>query len=206
MNVLVRDKKVLMLFAHPDDEIICGWPVLQQKDVEKIVLICSNDANNPEREWCKHRGAALHELMHALDIPYICLDFNSGFYRMPTRPKPELSETLRCIRDEASAVDCDMIFTHNPMGEYGHVDHVLIHQLAMTLGKPVLVTDMFVPMNWVPYQKFGNGFERMYGRSAHCGTEVSDLAFYQKCENVYRKHNVWTWCKLPVPKCELYML
>jgi len=49
--------------AHPDDEIIFGWPVL--KEAQKII-ICSSDLNNPERAWCKDRKKALKDVCELL--------------------------------------------------------------------------------------------------------------------------------------------
>jgi len=205
MKSFLKDKKILLLFSHPDDEIICGWPVLQDKEVEKQVFICSNDADNPEREWCKHRVEALTELMNQLEIPFVCLNYNSGFYRLETRGET-LSRALRTMMDEINAFDYDVIFTHNPIGEYGHIDHILVHQLAMTFGKPVVVSDIFIPMNWVPYQSFPEGYQRVCSRGVSLGICDNDLEFYSRCEQVYRKHNVWTWCKPPIKRCNLYLL
>ena len=55
----MKEKKVLMVMAHPDDEILFGWPVFFDPKYKKKLLICSSDYNNPERAWCKYRKKSL---------------------------------------------------------------------------------------------------------------------------------------------------
>ena len=39
--------------------------------------------------------------------------------------------------------ECDFVFTHNPMGEYGHIDHKMIFELMYNrVDKPLLITDL----------------------------------------------------------------
>ena len=42
--------KVLMVFAHPDDEIIFGWPIFQDPTIEKELIMVKSDFNNPARQ------------------------------------------------------------------------------------------------------------------------------------------------------------
>ena len=37
--------KVLMVFAHPDDEIIFGWPIFQDPTIEKELIMVTSDFN-----------------------------------------------------------------------------------------------------------------------------------------------------------------
>ena len=37
--------KVLMVFAHPDDEIIFGWPIFQDPTIEKEFFFEYNHGN-----------------------------------------------------------------------------------------------------------------------------------------------------------------
>ena len=64
---MLSNKKVLMVMAHPDDEIIFGWSIFQDKSIEKKLLICSSDFHNKEREWCKYRKDALFEICKELN-------------------------------------------------------------------------------------------------------------------------------------------
>ena len=42
-----KKMKVLMVFAHPDDEIIFGWPIFQDPTIEKELVMVTSDFNNP---------------------------------------------------------------------------------------------------------------------------------------------------------------
>jgi hypothetical protein len=186
---------IQLVMAHPDDEIIFGWPALVEHMVSSI-LICSNDINNPERTWCRHRCVALDEIGALLDIPVHSLPFNSEFYRMPTRDKTlqRMMETVLDAIDPAA----DAIFTHNPWGEYGHLDHITVHLAAMATGKPVFFTDIFTQSNWM----------HMPNRPMMPGKlmwpVINDLDFYDQCRQIYANHGVWTWNQPPVTVCNIY--
>ena len=53
--------KVLMVFAHPDDEIIFGWPIFQDPTIEKELVMVTSDFNNPARQQYAHRKFLLQE-------------------------------------------------------------------------------------------------------------------------------------------------
>ena len=185
---------IQMVMAHPDDEVIFGWPVLSGRQVSSI-LICSNDAHNSERQWCRHRRSALAEMADALNIPAFSLNYSSEFYRLSTR-----DEQLKIMMDDVvSNIDpnADAIFTHNPWGEYGHLDHIIIHMAVQSTEKPMIFTDIFMPSNWMnlkhsPKMEFSIIFQA-----------INDLTFYQYCKSFYLKHNVWTWNQSPVEKCNV---
>lgn len=197
-------KKVLMVFSHPDDEIICGFPVLQDRNIEKKILICSSDLNNPERSWCSHRKIPLSEMCKDLGIVHKCLDYNSEFYRMDTR-QSKLSAMMKHVSEEIDGFDYDYIFTHNVIGEYGHIDHQLIHQVVAQKARPTIVTDIFIPSNWCPYDRISDTYAKMYNVNS-VGRVRNDIDFYAKCKRFYDSHNVWTWSKSPVMECGLYVI
>ena len=185
---------IQMVMAHPDDEIIFGWPMLVDR-LATSILICSNDADNPDRQWCRHRSEALMELAESLNIPAHSLGYSSEFYKLPTR-----DEQLKEMMDDVTAnldPNADAIFTHNPWGEYGHLDHIVIHMAVQSIGKPVIFTDIFIPSNWMNLK-----FAPKTGFSSLCHA-VNDLTFYQYCQSFYLKHNVWTWNHPPIEHCNI---
>ena len=66
--------KVVMVLAHPDDEIIFGWPIFQDDDYEKEIIMCSTDFNNPVRQEYAHRKLLLQEVCDKYEIPLTCFD------------------------------------------------------------------------------------------------------------------------------------
>ena len=104
---MIIDGKILMLFAHPDDEIIFGWPVLQDNTLQKELLICSSDLNNPKRQKYSHRKEALFRLAHNLNIKCTCLDYDSEFYRLETR-RESFSKMCAHVLTEINRINPDV--------------------------------------------------------------------------------------------------
>ena len=172
-----------IVMAHPDDEVIFGWPVL--KETNKI-LICSSDLDNPKRMWCKNRKIALMEVCSELGIKYECLNYNSEFYRLPTR-----DETLKRMANDIQRRVGDKVFTHNPWGEYGHIDHIIINQIV-----PGHCSDILIDSNWLPVRRHGLG--RLIKKAEW------DEAIYQKLKKIYVRHGCWTWNREPVREANIY--
>ena len=113
------------IFAHPDDEIIWGSP----EEYDKIVIVFTG--RNDVRGFGNQRRAALLE--HPLKDKIITLDLTeSNFWRDATR-KNQFEDNYHelCEWIEDNIKEEDTITTHNPNGEYGHLDHKLVHLACM---------------------------------------------------------------------------
>ena len=199
--------KILMVIAHADDEIIFGWPILQDTTVQKEILCCSSDKNNEERKWCSHRGEVLKNIYKNRGINCRCLDYNSEFYRMETRQGSLLRMQDDIIKNIHS-FDFDYIFTHNPLGEYGHLDHKMIFDtiLSSDIKKPILFTDISMKLNWPSHYGIPNRYSKLFYQSEFMHDCILDSVLYSQIENEYRRSNVWTWSFDPVNKCNVYIV
>jgi len=188
------NKTILMVIAHPDDEIIFGWPIFQNPTIKKKILCCSSDLNNPERVWCKHRKNALQKVCEiANGEKLICLDYNSEFYRLPTRNE-DLKKMSRNVVDNIEKMDpFDYIYTHNFWGEYGHLDHILINNICFSLKRDIIVSDMFVKSNWLCYNEPPNLFKKNIEENEIVRNINIDISLFPKYEKIYRDAGVWTW-------------
>ena len=70
-----------MILAHPDDEILFGWPVFLNNYFNKKVIMCSTDENNKERAWCNHRKDVMKIICDNENTDVVFLNNNSSFYK-----------------------------------------------------------------------------------------------------------------------------
>lgn len=188
--------------AHPDDEVIFGWPILKQVS---SILICSNDKNNPERAWCRYRYKALEELGEMLNIPVKSLDYDSEFYKLNARN----GSLKRFIDDVQSHINphAQVIYTHNWFGEYGHMDHILVYytMLKYVNNKAIrlMTSDIHLQSEWMSFDDLPfTGEPALRGMMLH---EI-DIELYERCKAIYDRYGVWTWDRSPVMKCNTYFL
>lgn len=196
---------VLMVLAHCDDELVCGWPILQNASIRKTLLIVSSDRNNPQRQWCKHRKFVTEDLCRALGVKARIFDHDSEFYRLDHRAGKLAQveqDILGCIRD----LSFDYLFTHNPHGEYGHLDHVFIANLLLRAAdRPLLISDLVMSSDWSAAPPGAERYARMYYREPLCKVTL-DPAFYRHAMQFYETRGVWTWSQQPAARCALYRL
>lgn len=189
---------ITMLMAHPDDEIIFGFPVLAKA---KRIICCSNDSNNPLRAWCKNRRFALQEVGKLIGAEVTCFDYDSEFYRMAVRNGDlgRMAEAIKkCVIDLLPKYEEHILFTHNDWGEYGHIDHILVNQIAKTTGCMLLTTDIVIDGGWFKVENLMTK-EPVF-------KAVNDLDLYAKCKAIYDKWGCFTWSKPPVLSCGVYEL
>ena len=213
--------RILMLYTHPDDELIWGWPILQNPAFEKEILICVSDAHNPRRRRVAHRAESLAKLCDHLGVPWRCLDLDSDFAASPQRkargrrkllekyvpfcrPRYILRDVAAQILDALSQSKCDAVMTHNPWGEYGHMDHVFLSSLIFAnCRKPLYTTDAFIGNNFLPLNPIQSA-----AKAALAGglveTPLLDRVWYEECADFYRRDNVWTWTHGPAERVGLY--
>ena len=197
--------KVLMVMAHADDEIICGWPILQNKNIEKAILLCSTDLHNLKRKWCSHRKYTFEKVCNELNIKiYKMLDYNSEFYRLETRKETLsnlISDILTNINNIKNNFKFDYIMTHNLYGEYGHIDHQLLFNIIASTNYNMIISDMYIYSNWAPYKQPYNIFKNCESENIN-----NNINFYNKIKQIYEQDKVWTWDKEPIKNCNIFYI
>ena len=168
-----------MLIAHPDDEVIFGWPALPYA---KRIVCASNDKHNPERQWCSRRGEALAEVGKMLGIEVVCFDHDSEFYRRPHRD----GQLRKLASKLIEACGSDTVFTHNQWGEYGHLDHILVHQIAQCCQEVWCSNIMPCEMSWFPVS-------HSFCDVTWSETMVLDQSLLKSVREVYDRYGCWTW-------------
>jgi LmbE family N-acetylglucosaminyl deacetylase len=184
-------EKLTILMAHPDDETIFGWGAWPHA---KRIISCSNDIHDHTKRWKNtDRKKALEEVGEILHVPVISLDYNADFSRLPGLTG-ELNTFVNTVKDLIK--DDELVFTHNPWGEYGHLDHIFVHVLAKMYAKGVVFSDVVSQQKW---------FE-VKGWCLSIPEEICevDRDLYEKCKAVYQKYNCWTWWSPDITEMRLY--
>lgn len=185
-------KDITMLVAHPDDEFLFGFPVIQQA---KKIIACVDDMTHPTRQWCRGRKDAFKEVCDMVGAECEVLRYDSGFFRLD-QGSGALRQFVELIREKIR--DEENIFTHNAWGEYGHFDHILLNQIVRQTGKSFLVTDIYMDADWYKTFPYEQGKIKSY-RGAD-----NDLDFHNKCVDIYRKHKAFGWTYPPVEHCHVF--
>lgn len=198
-------KKVLMILAHPDDEILFGWPIFMG-DYKRTLIMCSTDFGNKQRQWCSQRKFPLLDICKQSGTDVVCFDNPSSFFRLSNRDGT-LSGVFNKILQQVDKIqeDYDFIFTHNPHGEYGHIDHRMLFNLVLSCSKkPILYTDILFGSDWPLFENSERVKKLYYQDKVEDCVLNKDL--YNKYEGVYRSYRVWAWNNTVTEKCSLYVL
>lgn len=194
--------KVLCVFAHPDDEVLWGWPLLQDARNQRGVLAISDNRRLDNPLWGDRSVQAFHELGKQEGWFTFCGGMPAEFYRLPFRRAPvTLPDTVARIRQLIDKIVADfkpdIVFTHNPIGEYGHADHRLVFELVCTTPavRQVQFTDICIKNEChVSYKRIPDYLWEctVFFQNRKYEAKV-DMYFFERCRAVYQKHNAWTW-------------
>ena len=119
----------LVIVCHPDDESIFAAEFL---GAESHVIVVT-DANSAGEGVQRRR--ALGNAMELTDTTWEMWDFPETRYEGPTAPggwdRITQSKLKYRLIDVLRAHNWHAVITHNPFGEYGHIDHRVLHQVAV---------------------------------------------------------------------------
>ena len=177
-----------LVVAHPDDEII--WFSPQSFDLIIIVFMARHD--KPYAKYYRELALSEHPLREKMLI--LNLD-ESGFWK----DKARVSQHQVCkkklyslLSDVKQKYPITKIFTHNSQGEYGHDDHILVHEVVISLFEEI---EIFCPIE----SDVSNAYDAIV-------SIPNDIDFYKQVKAVYCKNKAWTWQDNYLPPSELYYL
>ena len=153
----------------------------------------------------------LEEVCNKYNVPLTCFDYPSEFYKLETR-----GTTLEDCQN--TIVDCvnskkdnyDYVFTHNPMGEYGMIDHKMVWELMYKrIDHPLLITDLLqYDTHWPSFNEIPRRIKNDFYQNK-IGDYNLDVGIYTDCYNIYNNGNAWTYWRTPeteTKKCGLYQV
>lgn len=200
----IFDKSAIVA-AHPDDENLWFSSVLTK--VDSIVLCFLEVAGMPE--WTRGRRQSLAEYPLP-NLTCLELDESEVFWGADWEHPGVTDYGLEIVRGDLSDTlykdnferlkqrlrerldGCRNVFTHNPWGEYGHVEHVQVYRAVKALQQ-----DMHFDLWFTAYVSNKSArlmsetlASRDLGRSVTLPTEKS-LA--TGIAALYKRHGCWTW-------------
>lgn len=195
-----------IIVAHPDDEVLWLGSVLPRVG---NVVFCFNDfPPNPSLGVARKKSIAEYPLANAKTLD-ICEPESFGLadWKRPAvvkyglkltknrRSNVRYRDTYERLVNALRAVvaDAKNVFSHNPWGEYGHEDHVLVHQalnaLRAEFGYDLWFSNYCSTRSLGLMNKYISGFAADYVRLA------VDLDLARRVAEVYRSNGCWTWHK-----------
>ncbi len=175
-------KKVFCVFAHREDHIVAGWPIMQNDKYEKHVFICTNDHERPVQKSINECAASVYR--H---------NFPNGFtYRTKIRTA-NYDRIESILLAKVAEKKPDYIFVHNPWGEYGHFDHRTMFSMVLEnfSDKKILFTDIISRSSYYPRMtRIPPEYEHLCGDVF--STVEMDTDFYEKHGRIFAAADAWT--------------
>jgi len=194
----------IIVASHPDDEILWFSSVLSK--VNKIVFCFLPVDSNPT--WTDGRRESLS------DYPLqniCCLDllesevFGGVDWRRPITMDYGLRITEKHLSDKIYRKNFDTlkerlheqlqgyknVFTHNPWGEYGHVEHVQVYRVVKAIQQEMQFNLWF--SNYASNKSSYLMASTLFDIRPYSVTLNTNKAQAERIANIYKGNNCWTW-------------
>jgi len=205
-------KKKILIVAHPDDEVLFFSSIL--KDVNKIIVCFgpSNDENVSEGRKLLQQHYPLQNIEWLnLNESNVLLTSN---WNNPciTKEGVEVNKNKNqyvknfeklCIILNEKIKPYEIIYTHNPWGEYGHEEHVTVFNTVLSLfpqnNKKLFVSCYVSDLSKKLFLK------RKYLLDNNLEIGIVPQKLCDDLKTLYLKYNCWTWkSDYRWPKSEIF--
>lgn len=149
MGATDRPRRLLGVFAHPDDEVFCAGGTLARyggQGAETMVVSATRGEAGQIRDAtvgtratiAAVREAELHRACRLLGVKQTrCLEYRDG--TLAEVPTEELAAQLAAVMKE---FDPDVVITFGEDGAYGHPDHIAISAATTLAVRQVAAPDL----------------------------------------------------------------
>lgn len=202
---MLANKRILGIFAHREDFVVFGWPIFQDHSITRSLLVCTNDGEKPIAEVCERESINL--------FGTVGLDNRFSFMGEGSQIRKHHLMILNAIHEAITLWKPDFIFTHNPMGEYGHYDHTFLFRLLYNYfpKQRLIISDILANSTYtVPVREIPRLDKPLY-RTKIASVEP-DHRFYKENGDIFKDQNLWTCNKglnlpiYPVKPARLFLL
>lgn len=170
----------ILIVAHLDDEILWFNPFY----FDKIYIAFFERDDKPEMNLARLNAIEKHPLKHKISMLKIK---ESGFWKDKQRYN-QYKESKYDLDREISTIFANNtvseIFTHNPWGEYGHSDHILVNEVVHNIAKSCC--PIWQPIKAVGVEPISPQFDKMI-------KQPINIEQFRIIRDIYRSCNAWTW-------------
>lgn len=194
----------VLVAAHPDDEILWFSSVLSRMD--QVVLCFLPVQSNPIWTQGRRESLAAYPLdnVGCLELPESNV-FWGADWRRPVPTEYGLKITDKRLSDtnyienfealkqrlRAQLQGRRNVFTHNPWGEYGHVEHVQVYRAVKSLQEEMRFSLWFTC--YVSNKSAGLMASVLAERRLESLTLETDKALAERIADSYKANACWTW-------------
>ena len=207
-------KNATLVVAHPDDEVLWFSSLLIKC---KNIIVCYGERTN-NKKMTKNRKSLIEQ--YPLDnIEFLFLPESNAFkkgkwnlgkkaesnYGIALQNKDLIYENnfakLSNLLEKRLSSD-SLVITHNPWGEYGHEEHVQVHQVIKNIQKKNKFCLAFSSY----YSDRTTALMKAYREKLIPKTELipTDTEIINTLKKLYKKNRCWTWPNkyiFPVKEC-----
>ncbi len=115
-KINLQDINNLMIVAHPDDELLWGGSHLIDDNYLVVCITCGNN---------KKRANEFIRLLNYTHDKYIMLGYPDKTNNERDNWQSSIDNIIIDLQEIINLKDWNLIVTHNPNGEYGHLHHKL---------------------------------------------------------------------------------
>jgi len=193
--------KSLLVVAHPDDEILWFSSIIEK--IDKIIIVFSGteakSVSDGRKIILNNNLLPYHKKVSFLEIDESG-SFDKANWDFPTINKfgiknkiPAYEENYykihNILKNELSSYD--IIYTHNPCGEYGHEEHVQIFKVIIDNynyeKQQIWVSGYFSDRSY----KLMNFHQNYF--SDHIISDQINLNLCNYVKKIYVDNKAWTW-------------
>ena len=125
-KIAKKEINKLVIVAHPDDESI--WCSDKLDDKTHVVVVCGD--NRTDEKYRLTRKKEFSDVMSITNSSYEIWNLPEKKKTWSILEKTKLEKALHKLLNNHLNNTLD-IYTHNSHGEYGHLDHILVHKMVL---------------------------------------------------------------------------
>lgn len=191
----------VLIVAHPDDEILWFSSIIES--VDKIIILFSKSNDGQVSEGRK-KISGNNLLPYAHKVLFLNIDESNSFNKL-NWDDPKIDQFGAKISSQAYKknyykicnllkdliLPFDVIYTHNPWGEYGHEEHIQIFKSIIDIAnlekQQVCVSGYFSERSYklMDFYRYCLKDQNIY--------KNNNRGLCNSVKKIYYDNNAWTW-------------